>query len=168
MAHHLLKHLSSLRAHGEWADARLASAVCDIPDDATGKAAEALRELAHVRGAQAIWLSRIEGRAATIPVWPAYSAVELAQVGAAIDERLRRLFATLTPESLEQEIAYTNLQGLPFRTALGEILLHLLVHGQYHRGKANMALRDAGAAPVGVDYIAWHREFGTSATSVAL
>jgi uncharacterized damage-inducible protein DinB len=168
MAHDLLRHLASLRAHGEWADARLVSAVYDIADDATGKATAVLRELAHVRGAQEIWLSRLEGRPATIPVWPAYSAVELAQVGAVIDERMRRLFATLTPDALSQEIAYTNLQGLPYRTALGEILLHLLMHGHYHRGKANVALHDAGVAAVGVDYIAWHREFGAPAASEAL
>lgn len=156
MAHDLLRHLASLRAHGEWADAQLVSAATHV----TGSASAVLRELAHVRGAQDIWLSRIEGRPATVPVWPAYSAVELEQVGAVIDERMRRLFATLTPASLAQAIAYTNLQGLPFRTELGEILLHLLLHGHYHRGKANVALREAGVAPIGVDYIAWHRAFG--------
>ena len=45
--------------------------------------------------------------------------------------------------------------------------LHLLLHGQYHRGKANAAVCDAGATPVGVDYIAWHREFGVPAAPVA-
>lgn len=157
MAHDLLRHLASLRAHGEWADAKLVAAAQQVAGDATA----VLRELAHVRGAQEVWLSRIEGRAATIPVWPAYSAVELERAGAVIDERMRRLFDTLTPESLAQEIAYNNLQGLPFRTELGEILLHLLMHGHYHRGKANVALRDAGAGTVGVDYIAWHRESGS-------
>lgn len=165
MTHDLLRHLASLRAHGEWADARLLGAADGITAngitaDATPAATAVLRELAHVRGAQEIWLSRIEGRPATIPVWPDYDAATLAQAGAVIDARLRRLFATLTPDALAQEIAYTNLQGLPFRTELGDILLHLLMHGQYHRGKANAALREAGAATVGVDYIAWHRESG--------
>ncbi|WP_310572257.1 DinB family protein [Gemmatimonas sp.] len=162
MAHDLLRHLASLRAHGEWADTKLVVAAQQVTGDATA----VRRELSHVRGAQEVWLSRIEGRAATIPVWPAYSAVEIERAGAVIDERMRRLFDTLTPESLAQEIAYSNLQGLPFRTELGEILLHLLMHGQYHRGKANVALRDVGAATVGVDYIAWHREFGSSLREV--
>lgn len=140
MAHDLLRPLASLLAHGEWADARLVSAVYDIVADAAPHATEALRELAHVRGAQEIWLSRIEGRPATIPVWPAYSAVELARMGTIIDARMRHLFATLTPDALSQEIAYTNLEGLPSRTALGEILLPLLMHGHDHRGKANVAL----------------------------
>ncbi|WP_411281898.1 DinB family protein [Gemmatimonas sp.] len=157
MTHDRLRHLASLRAHGEWADAQLVSAANHV----AGEAAAVLRELAHVRGAQEIWLSRIEGRPPTVPVWPAYSAVELERAGAIIDECMRRVFATLTPESLRQEIAYTNLQGLPCRTELGDILLHLLLHGHYHRGKANVALREAGESTVGVDYITWQREFGS-------
>ena len=119
---------------------RLALAKAAAVADAAPHATEALRELAHARGAQEIWLSRIEGRPATIPVWPAYSAVELARMGTIIDARMRRLFATLMPDALLQEIAYTNLEGLPSRTALGEILLPLLMHAHDHRGQANVAL----------------------------
>jgi signal transduction histidine kinase len=111
MAHDLRRPLASLRAHGEWADARLISAVSDLAADAAPPATEALREL----------------------------AVELARMGTIIDARMRRLCATLTPDALSQEIAYTNLEGLPSRTALGEILLPLLMHGHDHRGTANVA-----------------------------
>ena len=62
----LLKHLESLRAHGEWADAHLLRAV----EHAAPDVAEVIRELAHVRGAQDTWLARIQRRDPTIPVWP--------------------------------------------------------------------------------------------------
>lgn len=149
-------HLKRLGAHGAWADARLLAAA----QAATGDLTAVLRELAHVRGAQETWLSRIEGRPPTLPVWPSLTLSELARLGPALDARLGQVLASLAPEQLTAEISYTSAAGQSFRTPIGEILLHLMLHGQYHRGKANAALRDIGAAAVGVDYIVWHRVAG--------
>jgi len=124
---------------------------------AVGDITTVLRELAHVRGAQETWLSRIEGRPPTLPVWPGLTLSDLARLGPALDAQMRQALASLTPQQLTAEISYANAEGQAFRTPLGEILLHLMLHGQYHRGKANAALRDIGAGAVGVDYIAWHR-----------
>ena len=152
----MVQHLQRLAAHGEWADARLLAAVQRAAGDITA----VLRELAHVRGAQETWMARIEGRAATLPVWPTLTAGELAETGAALDAQWRRLMSSLTPSMLERDIAYANSAGRAFSTPLGDILLQVLTHGPYHRGKANAALRAIGAEPVSVDYIAWQREAG--------
>lgn len=56
-------------------------------------------------------------------------------------------------------VSYRNVAGEPFATPLGDILLHVMLHAQYHRGKANAALRVAGRAAA-VDYILWHRSRG--------
>lgn len=45
----MIEYLDSLRRHGVWADARLLQAVKAAPNPP----ADVLRELAHVRGAQA-------------------------------------------------------------------------------------------------------------------
>jgi uncharacterized damage-inducible protein DinB len=37
----------------------------------------------------------------------------------------------------------------------GETFLQLPMHSGYHRGQANMRLREAGGEPANVDYIAW-------------
>ncbi|MGD9902896.1 MAG: DinB family protein [Vicinamibacterales bacterium] len=149
--------LHRLHRHGEWADARLLKAARQASGDLT----PVLRELAHVRAAQEIWLSRIEGRPATLPVWPSLGLDELAAAGAAIDEALRQMLAALTPAALTREIVYTTTAGVTYRTALSDILLHVLTHGQYHRGKANAALRAIGAQAVNVDVITWVRESAT-------
>jgi uncharacterized damage-inducible protein DinB len=155
----MIQHLQRLAAHGEWADRRLLAAA----QRASGDVAVVLRELAHVRGAQETWISRIEARAATLPVWPTMAPGELAEAGAMLDVSLRRLVASLTPSMLEREVTYTNSAGRAFSTPLGEILLQVLIHGQYHRGKANAALRAIGAEAVNVDYITWQREAGSAA-----
>jgi uncharacterized damage-inducible protein DinB len=149
----MIDHLRRLGAHGAWADARLLTAA----QAASGDIATVVRELAHVRGAQETWLARIEGRPPTLEVWPGLTLDELANVGPTIDAQLTQALASLTPELLTAEIRYTTGAGHRSATPLGEILLHLLLHGQYHRGKANAALRHLGARAVGVDYIAWLR-----------
>jgi hypothetical protein len=92
-----LAHLASLRDHGEWADRRLLESLREsaVPN--------AVRELAHVRGAQEIWLSRIEQRTATLPIWP----------GEALDAAWRSRLAALTGNMLNQEISYKNTAGEP-------------------------------------------------------
>lgn len=144
-----LVHLASLREHGEWADRRLLDAV------RAASASTAVSELAHVRGAQELWLARIEQRSPTLAVWPELTVAELATVGGTLDAAWRARFSGLTEETLSQVIAYKNLAGEPYTTPLSEILLHTMLHGQYHRGKASVALRAATGAAVSVDYMLW-------------
>ena len=149
----VIAHLTSLRQHGEWADRRLLDALRSAPQPVP----EALRELCHVRGAQEIWLSRVEQRSASLPVWPSLSIDELADVGASLDRAWRGFIEQLRDPGLSEPVSYVTSGGEPFSTPVGEILLHMLTHGQYHRGKANAALRAAKAVPPSVDYIAWTR-----------
>jgi uncharacterized damage-inducible protein DinB len=137
-----------------WADARLLQAARKVaaPPDVL------VRELAHVRGAQETWLARLQGRAATLAVWPTLTFAELERVGWELDRALDELLQDLTDVGLGRRVSYTNSAGRPFTTPVEDILVHLFLHGQYHRGKANAALRGAGAEPSGVDFIMWQRE----------
>jgi uncharacterized damage-inducible protein DinB len=152
----MLDYLIKLASHGVWADARLVEAA----RRATGDIAPVLRELGHIRSAQEIWLSRIVERAPTVAVWPTLSADALAKLGPSVDAGLLDLLGSLTIADLSREIVYTNSTGTTYRTPLDEVLLHLLTHGQYHRGKANALLRASGAEAVNVDVITWLRDTG--------
>lgn len=147
----MLSYLQHLATHSAWADARLLDVASRINGDRTA----VLRELAHIRGAQAIWLARLEGTAPLLPVWPTLTAEELAALGATLDAAWHRIIDALEPDALEQYVSYRNLAGAERRTKLGDILVHVFMHGQMHRGKANAALRTMGIDAVGVDYIAW-------------
>jgi uncharacterized damage-inducible protein DinB len=152
----LLDSFRRLGRHGEWADARLLASA----RAATGDLGVVLRELAHIRGAQETWLSRIEGRPSTLPVWPTLTLDELAALAPDLDAAMRITLDRLTVADLSRVIAYTNSAGVAFETPVGEIIVHLLSHGQYHRGKANAALRAIGAEVMVVDYIVWQRQGG--------
>ena len=55
----------------------------------------------------------------------------------------------MSRRSPARPIAYANTQRVP----LGNILTHVPVHGQHHRGQINADLRAAGITPPTIDYI---------------
>jgi hypothetical protein len=79
------------------------------------------------------------------------------------DATMHAVLAGLTATALAGEVAYTTSAGVAHRTPLVDVLLQLFTHGQYHRGKANAALRAIGAEAAGVDFISWAREGEPSA-----
>jgi uncharacterized damage-inducible protein DinB len=141
-----------MHEHGTWADRRLLGMLKATTNPV------ALRECAHIRGAQETWLSRIERRIPALAVWPELSVAELAAHGDAIDAAWASFLAALGEGDLEVTVTYRNSAGDSFTTPLRDILLHVMLHGQYHRGKAIAAIRGAGAELQGVDYIMWQRE----------
>ena len=48
---------------------------------------------------------------------------------------------------------YHSLKGEPLQSPLGDILSHVPIHGQHHRGQVNAELRAHGIAPPAIDFI---------------
>jgi uncharacterized damage-inducible protein DinB len=139
--------------HRTWADERLWRA---LATERTGDA-ERWREYSHIIGAEEVWLARLEQRAARVAVWPQVSREELRIVREQILAGYARYLDALTDDSLNAELHYTNTAGVPFATKVADILVHVALHGQYHRGKINLLLRQDGAEPAPADYITWVR-----------
>jgi uncharacterized damage-inducible protein DinB len=110
--------------------------------------------LNHILGAKRIWLARVTGTPMPFGVNPTFSAAELLeQFGMARDGWALYLGAQ-TDADLTRVIHYHSLKGDPFQSALGDILAHVPVHGQHHRGQVNADLRAAGITPPVIDFIA--------------
>jgi uncharacterized damage-inducible protein DinB len=152
--------LTRLFAHLDWADRRALAMLRATPDR------DAVRRLAHLLAAEEVWLARLEGRTPTQPVWPDLDLDACAALADANRARWASYLAALTPESLAREVAYTNSAGEPFRSRLDDILLHVLLHGQYHRGQVALLVRAAGGEPQGTDYIAFARGAPAAVTPV--
>ena len=148
-----LDRIRNLWKHAAQADAALFDVLRD--DDATG--ADARRELAHVVGAEEVWLARLEGREARSAVWPEASPAAIEQNIQATHLAFDPYLARLQDADLDVAVTYTNSAGRTFTDAVGDILLHVAMHGQYHRGRINLLLRQAGRTPVPADYIAFVR-----------
>ena len=59
----------------------------------------------------------------------------------------------LTPADLVRTIAYVNSKGQRWDSPIEDVLVHVLMHGAYHRGQIASALREAGVTPPYTDYI---------------
>lgn len=112
--------------------------------------------LNHVVAAEHLWLSRIAGTPARVAVWPALSPAEcaaLASENAAAFQELVRLDGA----ALDRLVRYRNSAGREFENSVRDILLHVALHGHYHRGQIATRMRAAGRTPVYTDYIGWAR-----------
>lgn len=142
-----------LSAHVAWSDERLLAALVA----SGGEPAAALREYGHLLGAEATWLARIEGRAPSSTIWPELTLEETRALAGRVAEEIETCIAGLTPDALATTIDYRNSQGQAFGSSLVDILMQVVLHGQYHRGKINLMLREAGLEPAPVDFIAFAR-----------
>lgn len=139
--------------HLGWADRRVQEAL----EHADPLPPPALELYAHVLGAEHVWHTRLLGAPARVAVWPTLTLAECRRLA---DENLAaftEFVAALGPGDLARGITYTNSAGQTFTSTIEDILLHVALHGHYHRGQVAMALRRAGAVPEPTDYIGWVR-----------
>ncbi len=146
-------HLARLVSHLGWAD-RLAG---DALKGAPSAPAHALEIFAHVLGAEHVWLARLRGEPASVAVWPALSVDECARLAAENHRALEAYVRELAPADLSRGVTYRNSAGDQFTSTVEDILLHVCLHGAYHRGQVAIAIRQSGAAPNPTDYIAFVR-----------
>ena len=113
---------------------------------------KAVKLLAHLVGAGRLWLARLEGSREKPPaVWPELSLEDAARGVEELAARWRGFLAG-GPE-LQRKVSYTNSKGEPWTSSVADILMHVVIHGGYHRGQIASELRAAGFAPAYTDYI---------------
>jgi uncharacterized damage-inducible protein DinB len=142
--------------HMAWADARVIALLTASPDAA--RVSGVLRLLSHVVAAERVWLGRIRAEDGQHPVWPEWTLPQVQTTAEENAAAYAELVSHLTDDEATRAIDYRNSQGVAFRTRLRDILLHVALHGSYHRGQIAAALRAAGVAPAGTDYIIYVRE----------
>lgn len=157
----MVDYVRKLVAHLAWADAAVLRALRDTP----GSDARALTLYAHVVGAEAVWIARIAGRPADVAVWPTLSLDEAAALASRNAGELDALVASLGSGDLAREIEYRNSAGQFFRSTLEDILLHVALHGSYHRGQISLVIRGGGGEPAPTDFIAFVRGVPAARTS---
>jgi uncharacterized damage-inducible protein DinB len=147
------EHLKRLFEHMAWADTHALKAL----RESKGASELAHSELAHVLGAEHVWLARLEGRPATVAVWPELSVDECEALAHETQAGFRAFVDREDESTLERTVHYRNSAGAAFNSKVSDILLHVALHGSYHRGKVAAALRASGAEPAATDYIGFVR-----------
>lgn len=149
-------HFERLLRHMAWADERVLELLAGIPEDPRP---EPRRLFSHVLAAERVWIMRLRGEDSGVqPIWPMLSLDELRDLARRNREEYARYLEGLDDGALEAVVEYRNSQGQEFRNAASDILLHVFLHGSYHRGQIAAAVRGAGQVPVNTDYIMFLRE----------
>jgi uncharacterized damage-inducible protein DinB len=144
--------LQRLVAHMRWADALVAEALAAPQPDA-----ESVRLFAHIAAAEHLWHSRIQRIPPEHAVWPALSVTQ----AAALAERHAADFAVLLENAndtlLARIVEYRNSAGRDFRSSVSDIVVHVAMHGEHHRGQIARLVRASGREPPYTDYIQFTR-----------
>ncbi len=144
--------IRSLFRHMAWADARVLEGLRATP----GIDLHAHEQFAHILGAESVWLTRILGQPQRVAVWPELSLDECAAM--AVENQ--KGFAALLDEGeivFAREVTYVNSAGKTFTNRVIDILVHVAMHGSYHRGMISIVTRRGGGVAVPTDFIAFVR-----------
>ena len=149
----MASHFERMWEFETWANRRALESIGQLTEKA-----ECLRLFGHILAAQRAWLTRLEGHdSSQIELFPTSAIEECEAQLAEIDRKALAYLATLDEDSLGREIVYTNQTGKSFRNTPRDILTHLGMHSQYHRGQIAILVRQAGSAPAVTDFIAFCR-----------
>ncbi|OAS22722.1 DinB family protein [Paenibacillus oryzisoli] len=150
-----MKTIKSMMEHLYWANGHVLEAL----EESKTKDKDLLKLVRHVAVAERVWLSRLQRKgSAQYSLWD--ETDDLSAIWTMFQEnteQYRIYIEELEESELDKMIDYTNQSGVPFQTSVRDILLQVLLHGQYHRGQINRALRMESAAPSQVDYITFAR-----------
>jgi uncharacterized damage-inducible protein DinB len=144
-----IAHSRRLLAYDDWGNRETVVAL----RQAASPSARAARIMAHVVGAEWLWLGRLRQNVVPAAVWPEItleqSEAQLPRLRAAWHEYLD----SIGPDDLQRSVSYTNSQGERWTSTVQDILTHVVIHSAYHRGQVAMDARDSGATPAYTDFI---------------
>ena len=107
---------------------------------------QAMKILAHIVGTEWLWLGRLRGEKPAV-VWP---DLTLDQIAEQID-RLRDEWPREFGRS--DVVEYVNSKGEKWSSGADDILMHVIIHGGYHRGQIATIVRQSSETPAYTDYI---------------
>ena len=136
-------------AFDHWASLETLTALEPVLD----RAPNALGWMNHVAGTKRLWFARVNSGIAPLPVWPALSMVECRAQLMAGQEEWDKYLHRVSDTELSRMFAYTNTRSEAFTSSLRDILSHLAIHGQHHRGQALAEIRAVGGKPPVIDFI---------------
>ena len=151
----MLETMRQLFAYGGWANARIIAALGATPRYHQ----KALHLLAHLLVSESIWLLRLKGEdTSTINKLPELSRAECENLANENQQEYVGLLGSLSEDDLRSQVTYSNYKGKEFHTPVGAILMHVALHGTYHRGQIAIAMRGEDGTPVDTDFITFVRE----------
>ena len=148
-----------------WANHRSMSAAEKLTNEQfvkpLGSSFSSVRDtLAHIYGAETIWLERFQGHSpSSLPDVKQFATLtSLREMWMQQESRLLAFVRGLTQTDLDREMEYKTLKFGVYRNPLWQSMQHVVNHGTYHRGQVTTMLRQLGAEPILTDLMHFYRE----------
>jgi uncharacterized damage-inducible protein DinB len=152
--------IAKLFAFGRWANARTLESVSPlIPEEYNrpvgGSFGSVQGTLAHLYGADWVWLERWHGRSPrALPAALNVPTLDsLREKWREVEDGHAAFVRGMTEARMEETLTYVNFAGETWTYPLGEALVHVVNHGTYHRGQVATLLRQLGRPAVSTDYL---------------
>jgi uncharacterized damage-inducible protein DinB len=152
----MLALIRDLYRHMAWADARHWSAI--LAHGPAQSDPELGERVFHIHAVQQIWLARCQGVDVMVPKADFASIEDFRHWARACHAALDAYLSLRKEEDLAQPISYRSLAGESFTQPLGDLLLHLAYHSQYHRAQSATRMRALGSQMPATDLVVWQRE----------
>lgn len=160
-----IENLRLLYEFNAWANHRTVEACASVtPEQFTRDLASSFRSvrdtLAHIYGAEWLWLERWHGRIPSkLPSADDFPNIDTIQRRLAeIDRNLLDYIASLTANDLKRVVSYKTTAGAAQAQPVWQMLQHLTNHSTYHRGQVATLLRQLGSKATSTDLIGFYRE----------
>ena len=149
-----MKTIQKMYEHLNWANQRILETLQSMEAENQ----EVRRLFSHILFAEEIWITRLRGLdSSRLPLWSDVDLEVCSELVKQNEDSSTALVTELENTDLEKLIAYTNSKGIEFKNSVRDILTHVALHGQYHRGQINARLRADGFEPIDVDFITFVR-----------
>jgi len=163
-----LHHIQMLTRYRRWADRLLYQSLTALPEQALSASqpiifGSLLRTLHHMYCMDLVWKAHLEGMPHGLTSrnpdhCPAFDALHSAQ--ADMDEWYVRYAASLDEATCDETIRFAFIGGGEGEMRRGEMLLHMVNHGTYHRGHVAMMMYGLSVPPPTTDLPVFLRDSG--------
>jgi uncharacterized damage-inducible protein DinB len=148
-----LETIQSMFKHLHWANQRILETLQNGQENK-----KAINLFSHILHAENVWYTRLKGADSShLPIWSEVSIESCVEMVNQNHHNYDEFLSTLSNSDLDQLVSYKNSNGTEFNNSIRDILTHVALHGQYHRGQINQLLRAADKEPISVDYIIFRR-----------
>jgi uncharacterized damage-inducible protein DinB len=158
--------------YNAWANRRQLNAASALTSEQftkpLGSSFSSVRDtLAHICGAEWIWLERFQGRSpASLPDTTQFNDVASLQTHwNEVEARLLKFVREIKQADLDRVFEYKTLKFGVYKNPLWQSMQHVVNHGTYHRGQVTTMLRQHGAQPVLTDLMHFYREREVAASA---
>ena len=142
--------LISLFGYKAWADTELFALLSALPEGHADQRHICIRTLNHIHVVDRLFRARLSGESAPFEATNTKATPSLGQLREdveATDAWYQKYVSSLTAPEISEVLDFTFTDGDQGRMSREEILLHVIVHGVYHRGNVGQVLKSISVVP---------------------